>query len=550
VPLPLHVELSLPPGVESYVGSSPSSVAFSPDGTRVAFVGILEGKRQAYIRRLDQFEATPVKDTDLAASLNFSPNGRSLVAVLTNRTLKTLSLDDGLSLTLSKDVDYTAGAVWGPDDRITFGRNNALWQLPASGGEPTELTKLDTAKGELLHTHPALTADGRTLLFSVVTGSSRTNHIEALPLAPGGDRRVVLESGSSPLHMSSGHLLFLRSGALLAVPVEDGTLRVRGAPVRVVDEVRLSTLGSAMITAVSHTGSLAFMNGAIGSQLVWTSRQGGEERITGADRPYASPAVSPLTSRRLVASWNGDVWILDGDRAMKLTSDATSGNSYPVWTPDGKRVIFRTRTGMYWVDAEGSGQLEAIPESSINDYPNSVSPDGQWLAFLRISGETGGDVYVVSLRGDAKPRPLVATPAYEGGAQFSPDGRWVAFASDESGHYQVFVRPFTGENRKWLVSQSGRYPRWSGNGKELFYRDGSRMLAVDVTVAGQEPSFSAPRVLFDQRYQFGSAQVSANYDVSADGQRFVMVKDDPAANRLNVIINWSEELKRLAPAGR
>jgi Tol biopolymer transport system component len=205
---------------------------------------------------------------------------------------------------------------------------------------------------------------------------------------------------------------------------------------------------------------------------------------------------------------------------------------------------------MKWVDAEGSGQLQAIPDTTINDYPNSVSRDGQWLAFLRISGETGGDVYVTSLRGDAKARPVVATPAYEGGAQFSPDGRWIAFASDEAGHYQVFVRPFTGENRKWLVSQSGRYPRWSGNGKELFLRDGNRMIAVDVTADGQEPSFSTPKVLWEQRYQFGSAQVSANYDVSADGQRFVMVKDDAAANRLNVIINWSEELKRLAPVDR
>jgi hypothetical protein len=320
--------------------------------------------------------------------------------------------------------------------------------------------------------------------------------------------------------------------------------------VRVVDQVRVSTLGAAMMAAVSVTGSLVFMNGAVGSQLVWVSRQGGEERITGADQPYATPSVSLQSSRRVVASWNGDVWILDGERAMRLTTDATAGNSYPIWTPDGRRVIFRTTTGMKWVDAEGSGQLQAIPDTTINDYPNSVSRDGQWLAFLRISGETGGDVYVTSLRGDAKARPVVATPAYEGGAQFSPDGRWIAFASDEAGHYQVFVRPFTGENRKWLVSQSGRYPRWSGNGKELFLRDGNRMIAVDVTADGQEPSFSTPKVLWEQRYQFGSAQVSANYDVSADGQRFVMVKDDAAANRLNVIINWSEELKRLAPVDR
>jgi hypothetical protein len=221
-----------------------------------------------------------------------------------------------------------------------------------------------------------------------------------------------------------------------------------------------------------------------------------------------------------------------------------------VWTPDGTRAIFRASTGLHWVDAEGSGRTGFLPGTSVNDYPSSVSPDGRWLAFLRLAGEKSADVFVMPLDGSSNPRPLANTPAFEGGAQFSPDGKWVAFSSNESGHFQVFVRAFEGPDRKWLMCQSGKYPRWNRNGKELFYRDRNKMMSVAVSFGPDGPILSAPRVLFAQRYLYGLGQTTANYDVSADGQAFLMVKDQSSSSRLNIVLNWFDELRRLAPVKR
>jgi eukaryotic-like serine/threonine-protein kinase len=212
--------------------------------------------------------------------------------------------------------------------------------------------------------------------------------------------------------------------------------------------------------------------------------------------------------------------------------------------------VFRTNTGLYVMNADGSGRLEAIPATTTADFPNSVSPNGETLIFLRTTADMAADLYVLSLRGDPLPRPLVSTRAHEGGGQFSPDGKWVVYASNESGEFQVFLRPFPSPDRKWLVSPRGKYPIWNRNGKELFYRDGNKMMAVDVSIRDGEPVFSSPRVLFEQQYDFGPGQTTPNYDVSPDGQSFVMVKRESASTRLNVVLNGFDDLTRLAPVPR
>ena len=186
--------------------------------------------------------------------------------------------------------------------------------------------------------------------------------------------------------------------------------------------------------------------------------------------------------------------MLDTARAAlsRVTSDESTGNSWPVWTPDGKRVVFRSVNGMRWIDVDSGGPPHAITGTSVADRPSSVSPDGRSLAFLRASAETSSDLYVLSLVGEPNPRPLLATPAYEGGPQFSPDGRWVAYVSNESGEMEVYIRPFEGPDRKWQVStQGGTQPRWSKNGRELVYRNSTRMMAVSVS-ASPELTLSEP----------------------------------------------------------
>jgi serine/threonine protein kinase/Tol biopolymer transport system component len=540
-----RLDLDLPAGVE-LVTVYPPAVVLSPDGTRVAFVGVFRGLRQLYTRRLDQFETVPIPGTENANAVFTSPDGRSLGFITADLALKRVSLADGLVTTVEHDAEFSAGAAWGTDDRITFVRAGALWQVPAAGGQATQLTTLDSGKRDLLHAWPNVIAQGRILLFVSITGSSRgASHIEALSLAT-GRRRVIVESGTFPLYAPSGYLVFFRDGALLGAPFDTERLEVTGPVVRVLENLAVGTTMDAPFAALSDAGLLAYAPSDAGTtRLVWVSRQGVEQPINSTPRRYQYPRLAS-DGRRTVVTAAGDLWIQDTARATfaRLTSEQTVGNAFPAWTPDGTRVLFRTLTGMYWTAADGSGHPQAIAGSQSGDLPCSVSPDGDTLAFMRQDAQTSRDIYVLSLRGPPRPRPVVSTPAFEGGPQFSPDGHWMAYASDESGQMQVYVRPFPGPDRRWPVStQGGTQPLWNRNGKEIFYRLGNKMMVVDVS-GGVDLTLSQPRQLFDQRYVFQNVSL-ANYDVSPDGQRFLMLKDETGSGRLNIVLNWTEELKRL-----
>jgi serine/threonine protein kinase/Tol biopolymer transport system component len=542
-----RLDLDLPPGVE-LVTVYPPAIVLSPDGTRVAFVGALGGVRQLYTRRLDQFETVAIRGTENANAVFMSPDGRALGFITADLALKRVSLADGLVTTVEHDAEFSAGATWGTDDRITFVRAGALWQVSASGGPARQLTTLDSGKRELLHAWPSVIADGRIILFASITGSSRGfSHIEALSL-PAGERRVIVDSGTFPLYTPSGHLVFFRDGALLGAPFNVDRLEMTGPVVRVLENLAVGTTMDAPLAALSNAGSLTYAPSNAGTtRLVWVSRQGVEQPITETPRRYQYPRLAP-DGRRTVVAAAGDLWIQDVARATltRLTSEQTVGNAFPIWTRDGTRVLFRTLTGMYGTAADGTGHAEAITGSLSGDLPCSVSADGDTLAFMRQNAQTSRDIYVLSLRGQYGPRPVVSTFAYEGGAQFSPDGHLMAYASDESGQMQVYVRPFPGPDRRWPVStQGGTQPLWSRNGRQIFYRMGNKMMVVDVS-GGADLTLSQPRQLFDQRYVFQNISL-ANYDVSPDGERFVMIKEEAGSGRLNVVLNWTEELKRLVP---
>ena len=441
-----RLEMSL--GVELYANYPPGAT-LSRDGTRMAFIGVAGGLRQLYVRRLDEFEAVPLRGTENATMGFFSPDGSTVGFISADRLLKRVSLADGLVVTLARDADYSAGAVWGADDRITFGRADTIWQVSGSGGEPTQLTTLDDGKGEIFHAWPTLMPGGKTVLFASVTGSSRdATHIEAMSLAD-GKRSVIVESGTFPLYAPSGHLIFFRDGALIAAPFDADRLAVTGPSVRVIDNVAVDASAGVPLVALSENGSLLYSPRET-SRIVWVSRQGVEQPISDAPRRYTHPRLAP-NGRGIVVQADGDLWIQDTARPTltRLTSQATAGNGSQIVTPDGKRVVFRSRTGMRWIDIDGGGQSYAIAGStSVADIPNSVSPDGKTLAFIRQTSDTSGDIYVLDLHGEAKPRAVLSTPAYEGGAQFSPDGRWIACASDESGQMQVYLRPYPGPDQK------------------------------------------------------------------------------------------------------
>jgi Tol biopolymer transport system component len=534
-PSVVRVEMNMPLGVEANEANSPS-VAISPDGTHVAFIGLVDGVRSIYIRRLGEFESAALRGTESANFVAFSPDGAALLFVASDRTLKKVSLSDGLVTIVVRGVDsIVSGGAWGPDGRITFVRNETLWRVAATGGKPEQLTTLDTARGERSHLWPAAVADSG-ILFTSLTGTDRmVTNIEAISLMT-RERRVVIEAASAAQYAPSGHLLFFRDGVVFAAPFDVARLQVTGPAVAVLKDIGLDQYGAPSLS-ISAAGSLAYTPaGHATRRLVWVTRQGVEQRITDVTRRYRNPRLSP-DGQRIMVEVTGELWIQDIARSTftLLTKGDTLGNSFAVWTPDGQEVLFRTLTGIRRLNAGGGEASQAIPSTGLFAMPTSVSPDGQTLVYIGQTTETAGDVNALSLQGEPHPRPVVQTPGYDGGGWFSPDGRWLAYVSNESGQFQVYLRPYPGPDRRVPVStEGGTHPRWNPNGKELFYRNGNRMLGVDVSTT-PSLTLSRPRVLFDQRYVFGG-QTVANYDVSPDGQRFVMVKDDSASGRINLVV--------------
>jgi serine/threonine-protein kinase len=541
-----RLELMLPVGVELLPIHGAAAVAV--DGRQVAFIGILGGVRQVYVRRFDQFVATPVRGTDGAVVCFFAPDDSAVGFIDAGGVVGKVSLIDGSVARLADGADYTFPAGWGADGRITFTRGGALWQVPASGGSAVQLTTLDASRQEVLHGLPIPLGDGRVVVFGSA-GFGNTGRIEAL-MPSGAGRRVLIDAGGFPLAAGNGRLIFFRDGTLFAAPFDAEHVEVTGAATRVVENVAVDGLGMPM-AAVTDSGTLVYQaRDSAAAQLVWVSHDGVVKPVTEQLRPYGHPRLSP-DGRRLLVDASGQLWVLDTTRSTftPLMAAQPAANTFPVWMPDGTRIVFKTRTNLRWLNADGSGQPQDIPGTLASDFPSSISPDGQLLAFARISQDTALDVYMVALDGTEEPRPVVKTVATEGGPQFSPDGRWLAYVSTDTGQMQIYLRPVAGSDRRWQVStDGGTSPRWSRSGRELFYRSGDRMMVVDV-VQGAEPELSRPRMLFEQRYTYGTTITLPNYDVRPDGQGFVMVREPAQAARLNVVLNWFGELARLSPVG-
>ena len=326
----------------------------------------------------------------------------------------------------------------------------------------------------------------------------------------------------------------------------------------------MSPLSGTAEFSSSTDGSLAYVPGGLSfdeGTLVWVDRKGVPQPLPAPPRGYLSPRLSPDGQRLAVAIQgpNPGLWLYDLARGTltRLTESTIIPRS--IWTPDGKRLTFMfARSGamnLYWMPADGGGAAERLTTSENVQYPGSWSPDGQLLAFSEANPTTGWDIWVLGLQGNRKPRPFLQTPANEYQPTLSPDGRWLAYASDETGRREVYVRPFPGSGGKVQIStEGGLEPVWARNGRELFYRSGDKMMAAAVET---KPTFAAakPKLLFEGHYEtviFGFYE-GPNYDVSPDGQRFLMIKaseQESAPTQLNVVLNWSDELRRLAPSGK
>jgi Tol biopolymer transport system component len=544
-----ELDLAFPPELEP-VTPTTAGLAISQDGRSVLMIGIRNGVRTLFIRRLDRVEATEVPGTSSVNGAAFSPDGGSIAFIPGSGSIIRVSVADQQRKTLTSGADLAGGLVWSPAG-IIFNRNGALWVVSADGGPPRALTTLDAARGEIMHDHPLVLPGERLVLFASLTSQSDTERIEVVPI-DGGQRTVVIDRAMSPVWSPTGHLLFARDGAVLAVPFDAGTATVQGHAVRVIPAGALAALASGDLGfRLSGTGTMLQMPvGFTHKRVVSIARDGAALTLDLPPGRYVNPRISPNGRRLMVETGDNLIEALDLARGTRerLTS-AAIGTNFSTWSADGSRVVFRRFNTPFWVAADGSGDSGPVPGATVNDFPSAPGPDPDTMLIVRIRPETSGDVFLLSMSRAFEPKVLIASPAYEGGAQLSLDRKWLLYQSNVSGQAEIYVRRYPALDRQWQVSEGGGVQaRWSRDSKEIFYRSGKRIIAVPMDGSSTEPVFGKPVPLFADEYDFGRGISIANYDVTADG-RFIMLRRGPHGGRLRAVVNWTEELKQILASG-
>jgi serine/threonine protein kinase/Tol biopolymer transport system component len=556
-----RLALNMPPGQQLAGLENGPALALSPDGTRLAYVARQGGTQQIYLREMDGLEASPIPGTEGAVNPFFSPDGQ-WVGFFAGGMLKKIPVNGGVAVTLGV-ASNPAGASWGSQGTIAFAPTtvSVLQQVSDTGGAPQALTRLEAS--EITHHWPELLPGGRAVLFaSSGNAASWANPQVVVQLIGASERRDLFQGGTNPNYAPSGHLVFAQAGSLMAVPFDSQRLAAMGAAVPVVEGVFQSPTNGAAQYSLSSTGSLVYVSGGVQAperKLAWVNRNGAEQLLPAPPRAYVVPRLSP-DGRRLAISiteQETQIWQYDllRDTLTRFTFEGNS-NLVSVWTPDGKRIAFNSNkegaNNIFWQLSDGSGGLERLTIGEYLQAPSSWSTDGQLLAFFEVNPTTQRDIWVLRIS-DRKAEPFIRTRFDEAVPRFSPDGHWLAYISNESGRYEIYVQPYPGPGGKWQIStDGGTEPAWNRNGRELFYRSGDKMMAVDIST---QPGFAAgkPRMLFQGRYE-PAPFPTTNYDVSPDGQRFLMLKPvdqaEAAPTQINVVLNWFEELKQKVPTGK
>ena len=554
------VRFSIAPPARGTFSVNPTFLAVSPDGSKLLFVA----NQQLWIRALDSSTAQALPGTETAAEPFWSPDSQ-FVAFLADGKLKKIAITGGPAQTLT-DAPGAAGGgassssgTWSHEGVVLFTTpDGALNRVPESGGTPTPVTTLDASRSERAHMWPQFLPDGKHFLYFALSAKTENNAIYVASL-DSKERKLLLNASSNPVYVHPGYLVFNRGGTLMAQPFDAQRIQLAGEAVPIAEGVEFSgnLNGARAAFAASDNGVLAYRTGSAAARLtmVWVSRNGAEQPLPAPPHNYVLPRISPDGKRVAtgIEEADGQIWLYDlsRDTLTRLTFEG-AGNIDPVWTPDGKRVAFKgAENRLFWEPADGSGGMEALTSSELsgNNVPGSWSPDGQALAFTQDT-VPARNIWILPLK-DRKPQLFVRSPTYETAPVFSPDGHWIAYDSRESGRDEIYVRPYPGPGGKWQIStEGGTEPVWNPKGRELFYRNGQKMMAVDFST---QPTFSAgkPRMLFQGPY-VPTPRSFPDYDVSSDGQRFLMLKTNEQAQgpaQINVVLSWTEELKQKVPAG-
>ncbi len=536
-----------------YPSISPDALLLYPsisrDGRNLVYPDSKEGRQQLWIRKLDSVTPQPLPGTEKTSYPAFwSPDGR-FIGFFADGKLKKMQLSGGPPQSLA-DVPNPRGGSWNQEGVIIFAPDGTspLYRMSANGGERIQLTTLDESRKEISHRWPLFLPDGRHFLY-VARSPQRENSAIYVGSLDSKETKRLLSADSSVAYAPQGYLVLAREGTLMAQPFDVDTLSVTGAEFSVVEQVSYAPSGLAGFS-VSENGVLAYMTGNPATQLAWFDRSGTQVGTLGQPAAYLSLRISPDEKRVAVArndppALATDISLIELARgvASRLTSDP-SIDDFPVWSPDGTQIVFSSgRDGamnLYTKLSSGAGKEEALLRSNQAEHMQDWSPDGRFLLYRTFGLRTKSDIWVLPTFGDKKPYPFLATESDEAFARFSPDGRWVAYASDDVGTSEVYVREFQGSGGSLRVSTGGgSFPCWRRDGKELFYFSGGKLMAVDVKARATSFEPGVPKLLFEKSGTW-------NYDVSRDGQRILIAVpvEKSSPEPITVVLNWAADLKR------
>ena len=560
----LGAEVSLP----TTMGAS---AILSPDGNTLAFVGLMAGRTQLFVRQLDQLEATALTGTEGASNPFFSPDGQ-WIAFFAVRKLKRVSIGGGAAIELCAAPD-NRGGTWSEDDTIIFApTRTTLERVPSAGGSPSAFGTV--REGGSSRYWPDALPGGKAVLYTERFQSTSFDGANLVVAdMGGGPPKIVVRGGYYGRYLPSGHLIYVQQGTLFVIPFDLTRLETVGRAVPALDGVTANATSGGAQVAFSSDGTLIYRPGQAFSgarPIDWMTREGTPSVLRAIASDWRSPRFSPDGHKLALTISDGkqtDLWSYQPppDRLTQLTFDPAD-DRVPVWTPDGHRLVFasdRASAGisnLYSLMADGSGAVTRMTVSTDAQEPSSWHPSGRYLAFSAVRAATGIDLLVLPMAGDVSggwspgtPTDFLSTPASERDPMFSPDGRWLAYTSNESGRNDVYVRPFPGPGGPWRVSTGGgSFPRWSATARELlFLGPGSKPAVASYSVTGD--SFHAEHV---QTWSLTSvvAMGASPYDLHPDGQRIAAnaAVDDgrQQPDRVVFLLNFFDYLQKIAPVAK
>ena len=561
----LHAYIPAPERSEfAFVGDGTAPLVISPDGTRLAFGATdSEGKQLLWVRALGAGSGQALAGT-LGATYPFWSADSRFLAFFADGKLKKIEAAGGPAQVICDAPDGRGGA-WNRDGIIVFAPtyNGPLAKVSAAGGTPVQTTQLDTSAQESSNRWPQFLPDGRHFLYFArsAMGEAASTYVASLD---GQQKKAVFRSESNVVFDQAGYLLFIRDATLMAQPFDPKSLTSIGDATPVADGVLENLPYARAIVSVSDNGILAY--GSAGSvvepsRLRWLDRSGKQLAMVGDPALYSSPRLSPDGKRLAVTIGDPgrgatDIWIYDlqGGGRIRFTFDP-SMNSQSVWSPDGSHIaFFSTRNNsfpqLYMKPSNGAGSEERLLVSKTQDRTDDWSPDGKFIIYE--PNQSVNSLWLLPLSGDRKPVVFIGaeTSVFPREARFSPNGKWVAYVEYDSGRRDVYITPFPDRNGKWQISPAGgEYPRWRGDGKELFFlgNNATTVMAVDVDLTGSAPRIGTPRELFSVRLVHSPMNAQwGSYEVAPDGKRFLVNSADqaPVAQPMNLILNWDALLKK------